>query len=422
MMKDVLLLHVPYFGVSNIQIKKISIGLFSICNELNKNGINTEIVNLAVELEIDKNFSIIDYLQKNKVKLIVFSLHWFYQLKSTLEIAKNIKQQIPDIFIILGGYTASCFYQEIMKQFNFINFIIKGEGEIPLLFLCKYLLNKEINIKVIPNLVYRMEKNRIVLNKNVWFASSKDLNYFDFSKLFYMKNYKKYIEIIQCFDIAIGRGCPGSCYYCSGGINSTKIISGRNIISIRDINVVVNEIIKLCEFSNSPMKFCFSFDPKPEKQTHLVNLINILGKIFPKKIMINIECWGLPTKELVDSVKNNLNEESFLIISPEFANEKLRKIFKSFYYSNKDLYKILDYMEKEKVKSKVYFSRLKYENYLEYSLRNRMIKILLIKYMQIKYIFSLEIPIFDPYCPILLNSQKYKLKTHDMNFEFYYNL
>jgi hypothetical protein len=53
--------------------------VFGLCDLVNKNGITAKIIHLGLEMIMDKNFSIVEYLRENRVKLVAMSLHWHYQ-------------------------------------------------------------------------------------------------------------------------------------------------------------------------------------------------------------------------------------------------------------------------------------------------------------------------------------------------------
>ncbi len=90
--------------------------------------------------EVEK--SLLDYLDTidvKKYKLIGFSL-CFNQLTSSLLLAKKIKELSPQTSIVFGG--SSCageLGKSLQEHYPFIDFIINGEGEGPLLELCNYL-------------------------------------------------------------------------------------------------------------------------------------------------------------------------------------------------------------------------------------------------------------------------------------------
>ena len=121
-----------------------AMGLYSIVNELNKTGFPTKIIHLGIEKYLDKNFLLSDYIRQNNIKFVAFSLHWHPQSFDVIETAKYIKSENPDVFLSLGGFTASYFAEEIMKKFPFIDAIIKGEGELPTVELVKAIDRKSV--------------------------------------------------------------------------------------------------------------------------------------------------------------------------------------------------------------------------------------------------------------------------------------
>ena len=71
----------------------------------------------------------------------------FNQLLASLAAASSIKKKFPHITIVFGG--SSCVAasgKSILDAFNFVDFIISGEGENTLLELCKYISGKRIDL------------------------------------------------------------------------------------------------------------------------------------------------------------------------------------------------------------------------------------------------------------------------------------
>lgn len=418
--KDILLVHIPVL-TKNLDSKIFysSMGLFSLCNELCKNDIKSEIIHLGVEFEIDKKFSIINYIIKNNYKIIAFSLSWYQQLYDTLEIIKLVKKSVPLVKTIVGGYTASCFAKELIEKFDCIDFVIKGEGEIPIVELSKYLLKKtNKKIEQIPNIFYR-KNNKYEISKKIWVANNIDLNSFDFSKIELMKNYKKYLELTNKISFTcIRRGCPGNCSWCGAGKDAQKKINNRKTVSLRNSNVVAKEIVYLYEKYN--LSHYINFDPYPKKQQYLVKIFEEIGKKFPKQIKITFDCYGLPTKELIKSMKKNLSDESCFVISPDFATNNLRKLHNTHKFTNKQLFKILDYIELKEVYFCIYFAKFPNEQINETILRNKMIEFIREKYKMVGDINTIQLDFFPPYAPISINPPKYNIQLPIFTFEDYY--
>lgn len=417
---DVLILHVPLLDgekVKNIYIN--SMGSFSICNILNKNNISTQLVNLANELTIDEKFSIYEYIKNQNFKIVILSLHWAHQIYDTLEVARNIKIQNPEISIILGGYTASCFAYEILEKHPYVDYIIKGEGERPTLELVKNILFCDYSsFFKIPNLLWR-NNNKIIKNRKTWIANTKELNDFDFIDYEKMKNHLTYVKDVGFF-VSLGRGCLGNCFWCGGGYNTVcKYISGRKKISFRSVDTCANEIIKVV--SNYKTRCFLGFDPYPDKQDQLINLIETLAKEYQQKIELSIECWKLPTLKLINAIENNLFLDSILLISPDFANEKLRKSRKTYNYTNKELYSILRKLEEKNIKFELYFIKLQNEPQEETIERMEMEDYIRTNFSKLINFVVTPLSFFDPYSPITLNPKKYNIKAENFNLDFYYN-
>lgn len=124
---------------------------------------------------------------------------------------EEIKKQLPDVKIILFGYYAGMFSEEIMAKTN-IDFIIQGEPDLIFQDLINH-LNGQKDIDSIKGLTYnkngkivRLEEARRIPNPNELPMPAYDLlNYKYYSEPFFSKPY----AILQS-----ARGCPYSCNYC----------------------------------------------------------------------------------------------------------------------------------------------------------------------------------------------------------------
>lgn len=410
-----------------------AMGLYSLAGELEKENIQTEIIHLGVEKYLDSSFQLSDYIKQNEIKFIAFSLHWHPQSYDVIETIRCIKEKNPDIFVMLGGFTASYFAEEILKNFKFIDAIIKGEGESPIRLLAKKVLNNDLDLAEIPNLSWR-KNNKIITNQKKYVASDNDLDSFEFFNIEKMKNYSSYTKIpfflnyskdnelnnpMTSQGICLGRGCTGNCTWCGGGCEATKLVTGRDFISFRSPENVISEIKMLKEKCNIEV-FRFAFDPTPEDRTQLLTLINRIADEFHGKLTTTFSLFGLPDKKILDAYKRAFSKESIMAISPEFHNENLRKFHKSFYYSNQELEEILEYMEKLELKSELYFSIIpcvedfenkKSEKYAQ-KLKNRF------KYIEKYYIIPI---VYEPAAPWTITPQKYGLKFKPKTFLDYYN-
>jgi len=80
------------------------------------------------------------------------------QAEEVIHLCDLIRAQDPTVFIFLGGYFPTLYYEEIFSRSTSVDLIVKGEGEIPSLKILELLEKGEspLNDKV-PNLVWKKD-------------------------------------------------------------------------------------------------------------------------------------------------------------------------------------------------------------------------------------------------------------------------
>ena len=132
----------PYFLVDRIQWEEVTvppIGLFYIGAFLKEAGHEVEIWNWH---DIRKSpEKIRERLEVERPEVIGFSIlhanRW-----GAIEIARIAKELNPEVKIILGGIGATFLWEHLLTHFKEIDFIVLGEGEIPLGSLIRHLEKK----------------------------------------------------------------------------------------------------------------------------------------------------------------------------------------------------------------------------------------------------------------------------------------
>ncbi len=434
--KKCVIIHTPrlFYKDNNIcsDINYCAMGLFSLATELEKAGFDAKIVNLGIEKYLDNNFSISNYIKENNIKFAAFSLNWHQQSYDVIETARIVKENCPDTFISLGGYTATYFAEEIMKNYPFIDAIIKGEGEKPITELAANVYENK-SLEGIPNLCYR-ENDRIITNEDKFVADNGDLDSYNFFNPQLMLHYEEYSKVPFIIDytkenqlnnpatgqgICLGRGCIGNCVWCGGGYITAKLMTGRNSVSYRSVEKVVNEIKEMKEKYNVE-RFNFSFDPNPTDRSYLINLFNKISEEFNGTINTVYNLDGLPNRTFIDAFKKAFSMESTLLISPVFYNEELRKKYKSFFYTNEQLEDILKYMDEKEINSEFLFSVVPGVDEKENKESKKYGEYLKEKYKYVKGCYTYNIDI-EPASPWTFNPEKYNLKNIRKTFNEYYN-
>ncbi|RPJ02721.1 MAG: radical SAM protein, partial [Deltaproteobacteria bacterium] len=378
---ECLFLHVPKlvnhyrpFG-EFIRINFLPMGLLGLADLLHRNGISTQVVHMGVEWIQDHRFSILDEIREKKPRIIAIDLHWHHQSFDVMETVKKIKAAFPSVYVLLGGYTASFFHEEIMRNFDGVDAVIRGEAEVPLLELTRVILRGEEDFFSIPNLTWRRKK-RVMINPLSYVASEEDLNTLSFTNFPLLKNYPTYIRYIgqpfymkglskeknfrissshlPVFQLTVGRGCPVQCTWCGGGFLSLKTITGREKVTFRGMEEVLQTIKEAASFGYESIYI--SFDPYPREPDYFLRLFSRM-----REEKVNLACFfesfSLPTADFIQSFKKTFpGPGSRIILSPDVGSVKLRRIHKGYAYTNRDLMECLDRMKENRVSCDLFFT------------------------------------------------------------------
>ncbi|MEK6647679.1 MAG: radical SAM protein [Candidatus Firestonebacteria bacterium] len=144
-------------------------------------------------------------------------------IKEALKVLNFVKQYDSKIKTVLGGIHPSLFPEQTV-QHPLVDFVIFGEGELPLLELAKKLYNNEDSFEEIGNLYFKNGKD-IVFKRISRFIDINDLPVPDYNlvdaeryitKRFSDGNWGRQLEYQS------SRGCPSRCSFCVNTIISKR--------------------------------------------------------------------------------------------------------------------------------------------------------------------------------------------------------
>lgn len=341
-------------------------GTLALADILDKEGYETKIVHTGIERMCNRLFTIESLFKDYEVSVVAIDLHWYVHSYDAIRIADIVKQ-CSNAFVVLGGFTATFFAQEILLQFNNIDAIVSGDAEVPLLGLVKQLAKGQL--EEVPNLTYR-DGTALKQNDRRYLADESDLDRLDFSNFHLLSNFSKYRTFVsQLGDLdpfahkaklktqgwlCLGRGCSMNCSYCGGGENSFRILTGRNKPVYRSTQKVVET---LARFEEAKISCAYmDFDPFPSKRDYYQELFALIRE---ERIDISAEflLWSISDKGFLSDFKRTFNPlYSTIALSPESGSESVRKLNKGFYYSNEELFRWLDDVKSEIIPLQLYFS------------------------------------------------------------------
>jgi len=342
-------------------------GLMALAECLEKDGFSSRIIHLGAEMIADSDFSLSRYISNHHVRVLGLSLHWHYQAESTLNAIREIKSIDPKIKTLLGGYTASFFAQEIMSDHAAVDYIITGDGELPLSRLLAEVSKEDPDYSSIPNLIWKRE-GRIIRNESKYTASEADIDQLGFSSFSLFENFpivsklppsvsaltSSALNDYRMFSLCVGRGCPVNCSFCGGGCHAQTLLSYRDKVLFRSTDAVL-KTIKDAEKEGIDCLYV-SFDPYPRGSYYL----ELFRKIRESGVRISMifESWSLPTVEFIKEFKDTFGEteHSAIVLSPESGSERLRKLHKGYFFSNSQLLGCLEHLRENGIATQVWFT------------------------------------------------------------------
>lgn len=318
------------------------IGLISMLNYLTTRGYDARISNLAVLMLSSSTFDEEAYLKGLDSDVFGVDLHWLPHVHGAINVVRTLKRLHPESKVVLGGYSASYFAEEIMQTYPEVDYVLKGDlQERPMLDLVEYTQGKG-DVEDIENLLYR-QNGAVKSNKR-----SNDLKRMDDVFLNYellLKNALKYHDIKGHLPFLswiynpmamtlIQHGCNMNCAFCGGSYYSYKKNFFPHSPIVRDVSRVVDEVELVHQKLGAPIFIAGDINYSGEKfYTRFFKEIRERGIDIP----LLTEYFTPPGLDYYLELKKAFPEYTSEI-SPESSVENIRARTGKV-YSNKDLEK-----------------------------------------------------------------------------------
>ena len=281
---------------------------------LKKNGYDVEVKCVNNDTDFQNVF---ESISKEKPLLVGISAMFDFFMPDYIELAKGVKEIDKNIPIVFGGLSASANYDLLLKE-DFVDFVVKGEGEVALLELCQH-LNGEKELKDVRNLFYLT--NNSVVGNNTLPLGEKELDQFelDFDLL---DNYDKYVQKEQSGIVFRGlqssRGCPFSCTFClNNSFNNRKF-------RFHSVERFINDVKKLREkvFFDSLTLYDYQFFGHEKRAKEVIEKLYDIGI---KIASVSVRMENVSDENIDFLLKHGINE-AFAGIESE--NERILKVMK----------------------------------------------------------------------------------------------
>lgn len=185
---------------------------------------------------------IIRNIYKLAPNLVAFSCY-IWNVELVLKISNSIKKLLPNTKVVLGGPEVSFEEIDFFNQHPYVDYIIKGEGEIPFTELTKVLASGTLPLQIKGLLSGKFDNGA---------PDTLDLNDIPFpyegEALDKLRNQIIYYEA--------SRGCPFRCSYCLS--STTEGVRSLDIQRVKRELAILSEYVSMVKFVDRT----FNYNPK----------------------------------------------------------------------------------------------------------------------------------------------------------------
>lgn len=281
--------------------------------EFSKNACDTVVIEGTINRDAQ---ALADRIIDEKPDVVAFSCY-IWNITKTLDICRIIKRSI-DCKIVLGGPEAAYRPKDILKRYDFVGFVLSGEGE-----WCfpDFLDNLNGDLSLVSGLSYRKD-GEIITNPEKEYTETPPSPYSD--------------DFFEALDgrisyIETARGCPYRCAFC---------LSGRcSPLRFFDVERVKKDIIRLSQSCTKTVKFVDrTFNADAERANEILLFIKEhYGREIPSNVCFHFEMAGDILKETTLEILSQMpygcvqleigmqsfNEETLRLINRKTDTKKL---------------------------------------------------------------------------------------------------
>lgn len=316
------------------------IGFATIASLLANNGYRVRILNLATHMLSDERYDADRAISKLDAMVYGVDLHWLPHAHGSLEVAKMLKHHHPDSKVVLGGFSATYYHEEILRDYPDVDAVFLGDStELPLLEYMRA-VESSSSLDSVRNIAYR-EDGRIRNNGISHIVEDMDTVDFDYGLIVRsairsldLTGHLPYLDWKRnpMLLVSTVRGCSNNCVTCMGGCISFLRNLGRSRPAFRSPERLLEDIRQIEQYFRGAI-FLLG-DIQQAGRSYCDKLLGLIKKERPRNEII-FEFFVPPPDNLINEIAGSV--ESFdAQISPDSHDPHIREL-QGRRYSNYDL-------------------------------------------------------------------------------------
>jgi B12-binding domain/radical SAM domain protein len=232
------------------------IGFTTISSHLESCGYSVRIANLATRMLATDRFDPERFVKSLDAKTFGIDLHWMPHVQGSLELARMVKRHHPDVPVVMGGFSASYYHEELMGRHPEVDFVLRGASTEKPFEMLMDAICKNGSFENIPNLSWRKD-GKVMTNPVSHVPDNLDsikidygliirkvLRYRDLQGHLPYKNWKA-----NPMSIAVSvRGCTHNCVNCAGSCDSFRSNFGRERPAYRSPELLAEDVARAEEY------------------------------------------------------------------------------------------------------------------------------------------------------------------------------
>ena len=306
--------------VEGVQFNKVPVGMLSIADYLDRHGYRVVVDNVCDRMINTPAFDVEEHLSSLSAPVFGIGMNFQQHAPGALEIAKLCKRLHPDSLVIVGGLTATCFHEEIIEKYDFIDAVVRAEAEKPLLELVRA-YEQNGRLTPTPNLTYRSNEGAVRVTPLM--EASRDLDEFEFTRLDLLEpKTSVYIpDSANRWSLVVCRGCAHDCRICGGSAYSYRKNLGMSRPAFRSPAKVVADIKRLVE---QDVRYIGLYqDPRMAGQAYWEELRDLLIREKPRFERLSLDLLLPADEDFIRDVAA-ISRNMILHLCPDTGSELVR--------------------------------------------------------------------------------------------------